>query len=112
MPFPIVPAALGLTQLLGGILGRPRGIDMAAWERMFGPQALQALLVQVRLVVAFGGHETSVVAAADLLLRVQAFQDELTRGGHHSRRIAGLHTERGNVVQEPGHPRELRDELL
>ncbi len=46
MPFPIVPAALGLTQLLGGILGRPRGIDMAAWERMFGPQALQALTNQ------------------------------------------------------------------
>jgi len=46
MPFPFIPAALGAASLLGGYMGRPKNIDMGAWERMFGPQALAALTNQ------------------------------------------------------------------
>lgn len=46
MPFPIIPVALGATSLLGSILGHKGGIDMKAWERMFGPQAMAALTNQ------------------------------------------------------------------
>jgi len=40
MPLPLVPVGLGLAELLGGLLGHNKGIDMQAWERMFGPQAV------------------------------------------------------------------------
>lgn len=37
---------LGGTSLLGGLLGHKKGIDMRAWERLFGPQAMAALTNQ------------------------------------------------------------------
>lgn len=46
MAFPIVPAAFGLTQLLGGLFGHQKGIDMKEWERLFGPAAQQGLTNQ------------------------------------------------------------------
>ncbi len=46
MPFPIVPVALGATSLLGSLLGHKGGIDMKAWERLFGPEAMAALTNQ------------------------------------------------------------------
>lgn len=46
MAFPIIPVALGATSLLGSLLGHKGGIDMKAWERLFGPQAMAALTNQ------------------------------------------------------------------
>jgi len=40
MPFPIAQAGLTLASLLGGLLGKNKGIDMKEWERMFGPAAV------------------------------------------------------------------------
>src|SRR5438132_10019959 len=74
-------------------------------------EPLQALEVRLGVAAALGRDVAAVLAAADLLLRVQALEQELARGGDERRRVALVDAHEVKLLQQAGHALELADRI-